>query len=434
MSTFKNGNLLLVVLISLLLINCSPKEPKKIANRNDYQSYLEVTDNKKLESIGEEIKFWQTKYDAAPNQSSYLITLASQYSQLFEIKGTIDDLYKAEMLLLEANEKFAEQNSGIHRAIARNYISQHRFREALLHLEKAEVLGENKLGTNKMLFDVYMELGSYDLAKQKLSAIAAVDNFDYLIRLAKWNDHLGDLKTAISCMESAKKIADENNDDGLKIWVYTNIADFYGHAGRIQESYDHYLKALSIDKHNSYALKGIAWISFSYERNAEQALEIINNITSKHLVPDLYLLKAEIAQFQNDNDIEGVELEKYKEILASKNYGDMYNKYNVLLMAENPEEVDKAILISQKEVKNRPTPESYDLLAWSYYNKGDFQKAYEISIKNTINKSHEPLILFHNELILKANNKLTKENSNKEDLIASIYELGPNLEDKIRSL
>lgn len=45
-----------------------------------------------------------------------------------------------------------------------------------------------------------------------------------------------------------------------------------------------------------------------------------------------------------------------------------------------------------------------------------------------MNKSQEPLILFHNEMILKANDMLTKENSNKEELLSSIYELGPNLE------
>jgi tetratricopeptide (TPR) repeat protein len=282
--------LILLLLIPMVFYNCTSKKSNQVTNKEDYKAYLEVNDNKKLQDINKEIEFWQTKYNAAPNQSSYLITLASQYSQLFEITGKIDDLYKAEKLLLEANEKFVEQNSGIHRAIARNYISQHRFKEALSYLEKAQILGENKMGNNKMLFDVYMELGSYDLAKEKLTAIQMTDDFDYLIRLAKWNDHKGDLDTAISCMEKALKIAEVENNKGLKLWVYSNIGDFYGHAGRIEDSYKYYLKTLEVDNHNTYALKGIAWISFSHERNPEQALEIINTIESKHLVPDLYLL------------------------------------------------------------------------------------------------------------------------------------------------
>jgi tetratricopeptide (TPR) repeat protein len=426
--------LILLLVILMVFYNCTSKKSNQVTNKEDYKTYLEVNDNKKLQDINKEIEFWQTKYNAAPNQSSYLITLASQYSQLFEITGKIDDLYKAEKLLLEANEKFVEQNSGIHRAIARNYISQHRFKEALSYLEKAQILGENKMGNNKMLFDVYMELGSYDLAKEKLTAIQMTDDFDYLIRLAKWNDHKGDLDTAISCMEKALKIAEVENNKGLKLWVYSNIGDFYGHAGRIEDSYKYYLKTLEVDNHNTYALKGIAWISFSHERNPEQALEIINTIESKHLVPDLYLLKAEIAQFQNNKVEEEKAIKTYTEILALKDYGDMYNKYNVLLMAENPKQVDAAIKIAKKEIKNRPTPESYDLLAWSFFKIGEKEKALEVIQKYTIGKSFEPNILYHNAEILKANNQTASIAPIKGELLASIYELGPNLESKIKNL
>lgn len=434
MKTNKTIHLMLLLVLPFVFSNCTSKKSSQITNKKDYKVYLEVNDNKKLQDINKEIEFWQTKFDAAPTQFSYLITLASQYSQLFEIKGSIEDLYKAEKLLVEANEKFVEQNAGIHRAIARNYISQHRFKEALAHLEKAQELGENRQGTNKMLFDVYMELGSYDLAKEKLTAIQTLNDFDYLIRLAKWNDHKGDLDTAISCMEKAKKIAEDENNKGLKIWVYSNIGDYYGHAGRIKESYNHYLKTLAIDNHNTYALKGIAWISFSYERNPEQALEIINNIESKHLVPDLYLLKAEIADFQHNKQEKNRAIKKYNEVLASHNYGDMYNKYNVLLLAESPNEVHEAIVIAKREIQNRPTPESYDLLAWSFLKIGEKEKALKIIQKHTINKSFEPHILYHNAEILKANNLTEKVKPIKTELLANIYELGPSLESKIKNL
>lgn len=434
MKTNKIKYLILTVLIPLLFSNCSSNENNTITNKDDFQVYLDLNENEKIKDIQKEIDFWQTKFDAAPNQSSYLIRLASYYSQLFEIKGTIDDLYKAEKFLLEANQKFVEQNSGIHRALARNYISQHRFKEALTYLEKAYILGENKKGTQKMLFDVHMELGNYDLAKEKLADFAVGNDFDYLIRIAKWNDHIGNLDVAISFMQKAMKIAEQEKNKELKIWVYANIGDFYGHAGRIQDSYDYYLKTLKEDPNNTYALKGIAWISFSHERNPEQALEILSNIESKHLVPDLFLLKAEIAEFQNNIIDEELAIKAYNEVLASHDYGDMYNKHNVLLMAENPKQVATAILIAQKEIQNRPTPESYDLLAWSFYKNGEKQKALEIIQNHTINKSFEPEILYHNAEILKANNRTDQLRPMKKELMASLYELGPSLEKKIQNL
>lgn len=425
---------ILLLLISFVVISCSSKSEKQVTNKEDYQSYLIEKDNQSLKNINNEIDFWQKKYDAAPNQYTYLISLASLYSQKFEITGNIEELYLTEKLLIDCNQRVKGEKAGIHRAIAKNYISQHRFKEALVHLNKAYDLGENKIATEKMLFDVQMELGNYEEAKTKLTAIFDFKDFDYLIRAAKWNDHIGDLDKAIQLMEVAKTIAEQSNSKGLKVWVYSNIADFYGHAGRIEDSYNYYLKTLEIDGSNMYALKGIAWIVFSHERNAEEALQIVDYISTQHSVPDLYLLKADIYDFSGNFTKKRNAVNEYHASLEKNNYGDMYNKYNALLYAEIVGETNKAIIIANKEIENRPTPESYDLLAWAYYNNGDFDKALGIIEKHTIGKSHEPLIVFHNETILKANNKLTKENSNKADLLASIYELGPNLETSIKRL
>ncbi|HBK82519.1 MAG TPA: hypothetical protein DDZ41_02815 [Flavobacterium sp.] len=434
MKTNKTTKLFLLTITFLLLINCELKKTNSVTNKKDYITFLNSSQNKKSNDINSEIEFWQTKYKASPNQSSYLILLSSLYSQLFEINGQIKNLYTSEQLLLKANEKFNQENSSIHRALAHNYISQHRFKEALFHLEKASKLGDNKLATNKMLFDVYMELGNYDLAQKQLNNIQNQNDFDYLIRVAKWNDHKGDLKTAILGMEKAMQIAENENNKNLKIWVYSNIADFYGHAGRIHDSYKFYLKTLTLDNQNMYALKGIAWIIFSYERNPNKALEIINYIESKHSTPDLYLFKAEIADFQHNKTEKIKAINTYNQILASNNYGDMYNKYNVLLFADHPLKIDTAIKIAQKEVENRPTPESYDLLAWSLFNKGEKENALEIIQKHTINKSFEPEVLYHNAEILKANNQTKQIQSIKKELLASIYELGPGLEQRVNKL
>ncbi|WP_221257950.1 tetratricopeptide repeat protein [Flavobacterium okayamense] len=412
----------------------SDQDKMEIAKKNDYKSYLVNDKNIKLENAKKDIDFWQKKYDNNSNQYTYLIKLAGLYSQLFEITGNIENLYTAEKLLLECNARVKDKKASIHRAIARNYISQHRFKEALIYLDKALVLGENKLDTQKMLFDVYMELGSFDLAKNQLTIIQDFNDFDYLIRLAKWNDHIGQLDDAIKVMEKAMVLADNSKNQELKEWIYSNLADFYGHADRVEDSYAYYLKTLELDKNNMYALKGIAWIAFSNDRNPEKSLEIIDYIEKKHLTPDLYLFKSDVYDFQN-NDLKSKNaIKKYLDLLSKNNYGDMYNKYNVLLYNEFSDKKNQALEIAQIEINNRPTPESYDLLAWSYYNLGDFEKAYEIARDFTINKSHEPSILFHNELILKANNKLTKENSNKEELLESLYELGPNLESQIKNI
>ena len=423
----------ILLLASFLMLSCNQKS-NTVTSQKDYNKYLEIKDNKSRDFVQGEIDFWENKFDAAPNQILYLGLLASNYSKLFENTGNVKYLYKAEELLLKSNETYKYSVVGTIRSLARNYISQHRFKEALVLANKALAIGEGKKETQKLLFDVNMELGNYTQASQNLKAINDSSDFDYLIRVSKWNDHLGDLKTAISLMEKAKDIAIINNNKYLQIWTYSNLGDLNGHAGNIQKSYDYYLKTLELEPNNSYALKGIAWIVFSHERNTVEANRIIDTISKRHHTPDFYLLKAQIAEYENNKVVKNENLTAYFQMLDLINYGAMYNKYSVLIYADNKTTASKALEIAKIEIAHRPTPDSYDLLAWSYYNLGDTKKALEIAEKHVVGKSFEPNLNYHLATIFKANNKEEKIVPIKEELLNSIYELGPNMEQKISNL
>jgi tetratricopeptide (TPR) repeat protein len=423
-----------LVFTILFIFACDTKKQNQITNTSDYNKYLHVDGNESLDFANKEIDFWQKKYDAAPNQKSYLGIIASKYATLFEYTGDIKNLYKTEDLLVQSNEANKYSKVSTIRSLGRNYIAQHRFKEALGLANKALAIGEGRKETQKLLFDVQMELGNFVEAESNLNALKDMNDYDYLIRLAKWNDHKGDLKTAITFMEKARDIAEKEDNKILKIWSYSNLGDFYGHAGRIQESYDSYLKTLAIDPNYSYALKGIAWIVFSHERNTKEAKRIVEAIEITHNTPDFYLLKSQIAQFEGD-DVAALENRNaYFAMLEKNNYGAMYNKYNTLIYADAKETAPKALEIAKIEVDHRPTPDSYDLLAWSYLNMGQKDKALEIAKKYVVGKSFEPKVQYHLAMIYKSNNENQKVAPIKEELLSSMYELGPNLEQKVNQL
>ncbi len=416
-----------VIFITSLCFLSSCGNKSEIINSKDYNSFLENKENKSLDNANKEIDFWQNKFNASPDQYSFLSQISSNYSKLFEITANIDYLIKAEQLLVQSNEALRYTNVGTIRSLARNYISQHRFKEALVLANKALAIGEGMKETQKLLFDVQMELGDYVAAENALKQIKNNKDFDYLIRIAKWSDHQGNLDKAISFMEKATKIAEFNNNEYLKIWSYSNLGDMNGHAGKIKESYNYYLKTLQLDANNTYALKGIAWIAFSHEKNTIEANRIIDVIAKKHNSPDFYLLKSEIAEYEKNSNAKDKNLALYFAMLQNKNYGVMYNKYNALLYADEKSTANKALEIAKEEVNNRPTPDSYDLLAWSYYSLGDVKKALEISQKYVVGKSFEPNLNYHLATIYKANNLIEKVKPIKEDLLKSSFELGPNL-------
>jgi tetratricopeptide (TPR) repeat protein len=429
----KLSNLLKIILFTISVSSCK-NENSKITNSEDYNSYLTLSDDKNVKLANTEIDFWQKKYDAAPNQISYLSQIAGYYTSLFEATFEVNHLYKAEELLLKVNSEFNFSEVSPIRALAKNYITQHRFREALFLANKALKIGDGFKETQKLLFDVNMELGNYAEAKINLSKFYNTEDFDYLIRMAKWNDHIGDLPTAITLMEKATKKAELNENKNLKIWSYSNLGDMYGHAGRISDSYNFYLKTLKEDKNNYYAQKGIAWIAFSHEKNTNEANRIIDIISKKHNSPDFKLFKAEMAEFNKNEEEKNKHIQDYFTLLNKRNYGVMYNKYNATLFADNRKDAVKALEIAYQEIKNRPTPESYDLLAWANYNLGNTKKALDICEKHIVNKSFEPEINYHLAEIYKANKMTDKIKPIKEDLLSSIYELGPNMKEKIENL
>jgi tetratricopeptide (TPR) repeat protein len=424
---------LIIVLAAVLFTNCS-QTTQNITDTNDYNSYLVMTENKTLDRAKENEVFWSKKIEKTPNQYGYHSKLASTYTAYFTATGEVEYLKKAENELLVVNERTKYENPSYLKSLAYNYISQHKFKDALVLLEKAEALKENLSETQKMLFDVHLELGNYDKAQAYLNTFENFSDFDYLIRLSKMSDHKGDLDAAIKYMEKAMIIAESSNLKGLKQWSYTNIADFYGHAGEIEKSYDYFLKALELDPNDAYAKKGIAWIVYSHEKNPEEALRILNTVTKNYKAPDYYLLKSEIANYKGDLEMCKSQLDLYHIAMQNKAYGDMYNKYNVLLYTDETIQLDTAIAIAKTEVDNRPTPQSYDLLAWSYFKNGNLEDALKVVEQHIINKTYEPAIVYHVAEIYKAAGRTEAIKPLKKELLSSLYELGPTMEDKINQL
>ncbi|MCF7561284.1 cell surface protein [Sabulilitoribacter multivorans] len=421
------------MLLLLLIVSCNNSN-KNITSADDYNTYLVASENEMLHLVTEDLQFWEKKLEKEPNQFPYYAKIAASQSQIFGKTGNIKALIEAEKNLIKANERTSYNKPAYLRGLARNYISQHRFKEALELLEKAEVNGENLKSTEKMLFDVHLELGNFDLAKAYLEKVRKESDFDYLIRLSKWSDHRGNLDAAIKYMQQARDIAEASNIPSTKQWVYTNLADYYGHAGNIEASYNHYLKALELDPNDAYAKKGIAWIVYSYEKNPDEALRILNTITKTYNAPDYHLLKAEIAEFKGDETLKETELNLYNGAVNNPLYGAMYNKYNLLLFVDNPKESAKALRIANTEIENRPTPQSYDLLAWTYYNHGDTKEALEVVEKHVVGKTFEPEVLFHLAHIYKANGKLKEVKNLKKELQESIFELGPLMAKKVNDI
>jgi len=416
---------LFILAILCCFVSCKMETGESITYKKDYDQYLFTANKETYKNAVSQKEYWSKRLRPDSSGVGDLGPLAAAYTNLFETTGDGQYLKNAEQLYKKAITIAGNNKDVYQRGLARNYISQHRFAEAKTILVESYAGVSNKKATELMLFDVYMELGDYETAYTYLGKVKNNSDYNYLIRLSKWSDYKGNLDAAIRYMEQAKGIADSRDSKPLKIWTYSNLGDYYGHAGRIGEAYQHYLMTLKLQPDNAYAKKGIAWINYSFQEDTEEANRILDSVMVNHHVPDYYLLKSEMADYEGRTSESEKFLAQFIQAINEGKYGEMYNGYLIELYAES--QPKEALKLAVKEVENRPTPETYDLLAFVQLKSGDKDAALETISKYVEDKTFEPMAQYHAALIYQAHGMNDKVKALKAELLDASFELGPVL-------
>ncbi len=411
-------------LLTLLLTQCN-KQDSRVVFEADYSGYFSPSKTFVLSNYTEEVNFWKSKIADTKKGFLYHQKYALAADALFNETGEVNYLKQADSMLNLASAFVAGKNN-VPILLSRSSlaIKQHDFKKALRFSNEALDLTDEKFAPSLMMYDAYMELGLFDLAGLMLKKNGREEDFNFIVRKSKYEDHLGNLNGAIELMEKAYSMV-ENKDNATEVWALSNLSDMYGHAGRIEDSYNGYLKVLEKNPNYLYALRGIAWVAYSHDHDTEAAKRIALHIVNQKNSPDMYLFMAELEEFENNKDREKLYLKKFIAEAALPKYGNMYNKYLIQLYSEKFGEHEKAIELAQKEISNRATPMTYDLLAWTYYQGGNINKAVEIIEQNVDGKTFEPEVIYHMGMIY-ANAGYTKKGLDYlNDAKEAAYELGP---------
>jgi tetratricopeptide (TPR) repeat protein len=411
-------------LLCLAFMAC--RQDKHIVQEKDIAPLLQTTNPAALQAINNDINFWQQKLKNTPAHLTAQSKIASLLARRFAYTGAIADVHAADSLYAIVNKVNGKTGAATFRALAANAITQHRFRAAQLYADSALIMGDNKYQSLLIRFDAALELGDVILAGQTLQQLGDKNSFDYLIRAAKYKDqHDGDLDGAIVLMEKAFDKIKADSNPTLYSWAQTNLGDMYGHANRYADAYRAYLTALQTDPHAYHALKGIAWLAFSHDKNYGLARRVVQYLQAQHPVPDYALMLAGMVAAEGDTATAAQYNKQFLTTVRDARYGDMYNKYIFYLYADALQQPDAALSIAQTEVSNRPTPASYSLLAWAHYRKGDVQQALRIVQQYTEGKCFEPDVLFQLGLMYRAAGDARKARQYLREAAGSSYELGP---------
>ncbi|GAK93495.1 hypothetical protein JCM19298_2214 [Nonlabens ulvanivorans] len=417
---------LITLLFLLLLISCATAPDQNqaiITDINDFQSYLDIDRDDLVAALKLKTAPLELDIEEDSTRIVQMSRLAALNNQLYDVTGDIKYLEQAVSLRENVFKKTVIKPESSRRSLAQMYIKQHRFKEAD-SLMKSELANEKQ--DQLVKFDIAMELGNYTEAEELLNTLRNLNDYNYLIRAAKWNDYKGNLDDTIRLMEKAMELAEESGSENLMLWSYSNIADYYGHHGDLALSYKYYLKTLELDPQNDYALKGISWIAYSNDDNTVLAKQIISKLQSRHHIPDYNLILSEYASYQNDEK-QALQLrELFLEETNKPSYRGMYNTYRIENLLAGTETQQKSGLeLAIIEVENRATPETYDLLGYAYLVNKMPDVALEIHKQFVQNKTFEPLAQLHLAQVLKRNDITEPVETIKKELLEARYELGP---------
>lgn len=420
----------LFIAIVCIVIACNNKG--NITDPADYAIYLQDDFIKeKSNRTKQEMNFWHNRLKRDSGSYINMLELARHSLEFHQLTGQVDYLNMADSLLQNSSVKLNHTDAELLYSLTQSSIARHQFPKAAAYCKMAAAAGGDKHILHLLQFDTYMELGDYKNAGRSLQNISDRSSFDYLIRKAKWDDNQGDLDAAINCMELALKCIDKKSKN-LKVWTLSNLGDMYGHAGRIKEAYNAYLEVLKIDPANLYCLNGIAWIAFSHDRDTEEAKRILQFIISHHESPDFKLILADIAETENNSKEKMSWINKFVKQTTDSRYSSMYSKNLMMVFSEEFQKYDKALMIAEKEIHNRFTPETCDWMAWIKYQQGRHKEALSLVEKYVYGYNHEPEALMHVAYIFEANGKISEARRLFSECLNSSFELGPVLTEKIK--
>ncbi|WPZ12160.1 tetratricopeptide repeat protein [Roseivirga spongicola] len=415
---------IIITLLFLGVISCQEHNNQTpVASTQDYEALMAKAAEPQQNLTQSDIEFWQNKLKNEPQNITYLSKLASLYSSQFRVDGNIDHIYKADSIFELVAERNPFSNAATFQALGVNAITKHEFQKAREYAKSALSEGDQQGASYNLLFDASMEVGDYATAEGILNRYEQKNSFQYLIRASKMADHKGDLDLAIHLMEKAHERVKGN--ENLYLWSKSNLGDMYGHAGRITDSYNAYLDVLNKNAQHWHSWQGLAWIAYAKDGNVNEARRILKFVDQHHFDPQLKLSLAELADFEGNAEEAQNLKEEYHQIVSDQKYLAMYNKYLILLEAEDLNYPEVALARAEREKNYRPTPDMFDLLAWSHLKNGNKQKALEIAQTQVEGKTSEPDVIFHLGMIYLENGESKKAKTYLNEALEASYELGP---------
>lgn len=387
-----------------------------------------------LDEANKDLLFWKSKLNQNPTGFLYAEKMSAIFDDRFQLKGDIEDIDSSNHFLQLAIElRNNWKTNDLYYSQISNLIKLHQFRDAEQLCVRSLEKEPRDLGFQLLWFDVLMELGKYEDAQRLIVSISKTNNdYDVIIRQAKFFDYLGRLDRTLELMRKADSMVMKSNNLSLQSWTKTILGEYLTHSGAIDEAYQQFMLAVQMDPTQEYAWLNLAWIAYSHDDNQVLYERILSALDVK-TTPDLLWELAHLYKDQGDQRYYRNILRFY-EMASQPKYRGWYEPKLIQIESEHMGNHKKALQMARKQVEIRPTLDSYDLLSWSLYQASDYDSARAVFENHLFQKTGEPLILYHGSEIYMKTSDFEKARGLLAEAAEAGFELGPEIFNRINDL
>ncbi len=347
------------------------------------------------------IAYFERRLAAQPDNYMVESRLIGRYLLRFGTGADAADLARAESLARDLVRTAPDRGPALSR-LSGVLLMQHNFADALSVAREAlalDSLDQDALGA---WFDAALAAGRYGEADTALARMRP-RALGTQVRRGQWLDASGRTEAAFDTFDRiCRQLARSGQRPPVVAWCLTELAGIeHGRRGP-EAAAAIWGRALEVQPGYRGAVEGLADLAQAQGAWSRAGKLYRQIATDAH--PDLYLRAAESAAARGDS----AEARRYQQrFLAVANRPEneaLFGEVLALYFAERaaPGARDTALALALRDVARRPTVESYDVLSWVRYRRGELDQALAASDSARRWGSPSPTMDYHRARILLA--------------------------------
>ena len=324
-----------------------------------------------LEVTDAAIAWFEAKLAADPTNPLLAAHLSSRYMERFGLSADLDDVRGAERLA-RTLVPLSRDPARAWTRLSAVLLARHGFGDALAAARRAVAADSADPDAWGALFDAGFAAGSYAEAERALTR--QEPGVARRVREAFWLSARGETDRAAARLgEACRTIAGWSGRETTAAWCLTEMGHLELARKGPQAAATLYAAALAASPGYRAAVEGLA--DLAHARGDWSEAERLYRRIAVDAHADLYLRLAETRRMQGDPAGGSAWEREFLRVAGAPEAEPLHAHPLALYHAQRAATQDLALAVAGRDVRRRPTVESWDVLAWVRFRRGELREA-----------------------------------------------------------